>query len=127
LNLASDIKDILMEEFQIVVDNYIDRNKNLLDTLSKYQMASSRLSRAIIKASTQCGCISLCGSKPEDGEPETNVQGDLCKNCHTVIEKEMGDVLFYVAAACNALDLSIYDVLLKEKKTLSLLGNYSLK
>lgn len=39
----------------------------------------------------------------------------------------MGDVLFYLAAICNALDLSIYDVMLKEKKALDLLGNYTLK
>lgn len=124
--MATNFKDIMAEDFQIVVENYLERNRNLLDTMSKYQMASSRLSRAITKASTQCGCISLSGKKPED-EPSTAVSGSLCKNCRTVIEKEMGDVLFYLAAICNALDLSIYDVMLKEKKALDLLGNYTLK
>jgi len=122
------MKDILAEDFQIVVESCLDRNRNILDTLSKYQMASSRLSRAVTKASTQCGCITVSGKKPEDDQPTgTNIEGELCRNCRTVIEKEMGDVLFYLAAVCNALDLSIYDVLLKEKNTLALLGEYSLK
>ena len=124
--MASNIGDIMAEDFQIVVENYLERNKNLLDTMSKYQMASSRLSRAITKASTQCGCISISGKKSE-GSPTTSVSGSLCKNCRAVIEKEMGDVLFYIAAICNALDLSIYDAILKEKQALSLLGNYNLK
>ena len=104
----------------------MERNKNLLDTMSKYQTASSRLNRAVTKAATQCGCISLTGRK-RSGKAKTGVEGKLCKNCREAIEKEMGDVLFYHAAMCNALGLSIYDVMLKEKQTLFALGEYSLK
>ena len=38
----------------------------------------------------------------------------------------MGDALFYIAGIANALDISIYDVMLKEKQQLSLLKNFSL-
>ena len=117
--MAINLNDIMAEDFQIVVEEYVERNKNLLDTMSKYQTASSRLNRAVTKAATQCGCISLTA--------KTGVEGKLCKNCREAIEKEMGDVLFYHAAMCNALGLSIYDVMLKEKQTLFALGEYSLK
>ncbi len=39
----------------------------------------------------------------------------------------MGEELFYIAAICNALDLSIYDIMLKQKSNLDLLGKFSLK
>ncbi len=53
----------MAEDFQIVVEEYVERNKNLLDTMSKYQTASGRLNRAVTKAATQCGCISVSGKK----------------------------------------------------------------
>ena len=124
--MAINLNDIMAEDFQIVVEEYVERNKNLLDTMSKYQTASSRLNRAVTKAATQCGCISLTGRK-RSGQAKTGVEGKLCKNCREAIEKEMGDVLFYHAAMCNALGLSIYDVMLKEKQTLFARGEYSLK
>ena len=124
--MAINLNDMMAEDFQIVVEEYVERNKNLLDTMSKYQTASSRLNRAVTKAATQCGCISLTGRK-RSGQAKTGVEGKLCKNCREAIEKEMGDVLFYHAAMCNALGLSIYDVMLKEKQTLFALGEYSLK
>ena len=124
--MAINLNDIMAEDFQIVVEEYVERNKNLLDTMSKYQTASSRLNRAVTTAATQCGCISLTGRK-RSGQAKTGVEGKLCKNCREAIEKEMGDVLFYHAAMCNALGLSIYDVMLKEKQTLFALGEYSLK
>ena len=64
--------------------------------MSKYQTAAGRLNRAVTKAATQCGCISLSGKKRE-GQAKTNVSGKLCKNCREAIEKEMGDVLFSAA------------------------------
>ena len=53
--MAINLNDIMAEDFQIVVEEYVERNKNLLDTMSKYQTASSRLNRAVTKAATQCG------------------------------------------------------------------------
>ncbi len=120
--LTVGVKDILAEDFQITVDEYLKRNKNILDCLSKYQTASSRLSRAVTKASTQCGCVKITG------EPKTSgIDGELCDDCRDIIEKEMGDVVFYLTAICSSLQISLYDVILNEKKTLSVLGNFSLK
>lgn len=125
--MAANLKDIIAEDFQLTADQFLIRNRNLLDTLSKYQAANSRLNRAVIKSSTQCGCITLSGKKGEKEERDNCVSGSLCKNCRAMVENEMGEALFYMAALANALDLSLYDVILKEKKKLSLLGSYNLK
>lgn len=109
------MNDILAEDFQITVQKYLERNRSLPDILSKLQSSSARLNRTAVKAATQCGCIPISGEKAP------------CESCRESIEQEMGDVLFYLAALCNSLDMSLYDVLLREKKALSLLGNFSLK
>ena len=115
--------EIYAEDFQLVVDHYLNRNRNILDTVSKYEISNARLSRAIAKAATQCKCLSI----QSEGERENGIDGKLCKNCREIIEKEMGESLFYFAAICNALDISMFDTMLKEKKRLDVLGNYSLK
>lgn len=129
--MTSIMKDILAVDFQTAVDQSLTRNRNLLDTISKHQVAAARLSRAITKAATQCGCISIAGTSSAgvqpNGQPDDRVSGALCKSCRAMVEKEMGDLLYYTAALCNALDLSLYDVLLREKKTVDLLGNFNLK
>ncbi len=117
-------KDIIAEDFQLAVESSINRNKNLLDTTSKKDIFSARLTRAIVKAITSCGCISVHSEKCAG---DTCLEGKLCKNCRDVVESEMGEELYYLAAICNALDLSIYDIMLKEKSSLSMLGKFSLK
>ncbi|MBR4078857.1 MAG: DUF1573 domain-containing protein [Christensenellaceae bacterium] len=116
--MSIDLKDILAEDFQLAADSALIRNRGLMDNLSKLGTSSARLSRAITKAHTHCGCIDMS---------EKKLQGDLCEKCRGVIEQEMGDLLFYTAGLCNTLGLSIYDVMLKEKQALGLLANFSLK
>ena len=120
----TDLKDIIAEDFQLAADTALLRNRNLLDTVSKFGCSASKLSRSVIKASTQCGCVELRGVK--ESEPLPNVEGELCDKCRQAVEKEMGDALFYIAGIANALGISIYDVMLKEKQRLSLLKNFSL-
>ena len=55
------------------------------------------------------------------------VEGELCPNCRSVIEKEMGALLYYTAGLCNTLDLSMYDAILNEEKRLTTLGRFSLR
>ena len=55
------------------------------------------------------------------------VEGELCENCRSVIEKEMGALLYYTAGLCNTLDLSMYDAILREEKRLTTLGRFSLR
>ena len=118
------LKDVFAVDFQTAVETYLDRNRNILDTLSKYTVASARLERAIVKASTQCGCIAVSSTAPRS---TSGITGTLCDNCREVIEQELGETLFFLTAAASSLGLSIYDAMLSEKQALSLLGNYSLK
>jgi NTP pyrophosphatase (non-canonical NTP hydrolase) len=61
------------------------------------------------------------------GLVSSQVKGELCPECRQTIEKEIGGALFYLAALCNTLNISLYDVILKEKEALGTLGNYSLR
>ena len=44
-----------------------------------------------------------------------------------IIENEIGEELFYLAAIASAFDISLYDILLRERKKLEILGKFSLK
>ena len=131
------VKDILSDEFQYTVSELLIRNKGILDSITKYQDSNSRVNRAIIKASTQCGCIEINSTKqifPEDSDFDgirenisTHLEGSLCDNCRDAVEKEMGRNLFYLASLCNTLDLNLYDILIKELERVKLLGKYNLR
>ena len=135
--MGKSINDIFLEDFQGVVGEMLIRNRSILDVVSKIQVSGGRVNRAVVKSVTHCGCISIDGKKqtfPDDasindlsGLVSTQVKGELCPDCRQTIEKEIGGALFYLAALCNTLDISLYDVILKEKETLATLGNYSLR
>lgn len=130
------MKDIIVDEFQYTVRDLLYRNKSILDSLTKYQDSNARVNRAIVKAVTQCGCISIKGNKqnfPETDDfeeiknaMESHVSGELCDNCRDFVEKEIGKNIFYLASICNTLDLNLYDIMLKELERLKLLGKYNL-
>jgi len=127
----------MLENFQYVVSELLVRNKSILDVLSKYQQSNAKVVRSIIKAVTHCGCIQIKAGKqniPEDASltdikkyMDTHLRGELCENCRDIVKKEMGNNMFYLANLCNALGLSLYDIILEEKKQLDTLGIYSLK
>ena len=135
--MGKSINDIFLEDFQSVVGEMLIRNRSILDVLSKIQVSEGRVNRAVVKSVTHCGCISIDGKKQAfpngasindlSGLVSTQVKGELCPDCRQTIEKEIGGALFYLAALCNTLDISLYDVILKEKETLATLGNYSLR
>ncbi len=135
--MGNSINDIHMEDFQNVVNDLLMRNRSILDILSKIQTSAARVNRAVIKSVTHCGCIEIEGKKqtfPGEASIEdiqellaTQMKGKVCSECRVNIEKEIGDSLFYLAALCNTLGISLYDVILNEKETLSTLGSYSLK
>jgi len=130
------MKDLLYDHFQDSVGELLIRHKSVLDILTKYQESQSRVNRAVVKAVTSCGCIEInskkqcCGDEVEYQDlknyMDTHLKGNLCANCRDVIEKELGNNLFYVAALCNVLDVSMYDVLLKEYEKMHTLGIYNL-
>lgn len=130
-------KDILFEEFQNAVNDALNRNRSILDILSKLQGSAARVNRTCVKSVTSCGCLKINAEKqriPQESSladmgqyMNSHLEGALCEDCRDMVEKELGNHFFYIAALANALDISLYDVILKEEKNLSALGKYVLK
>ena len=128
-----------LEGFQTFIDDILIRNKSILDQTTKIQDACTHLCRTISKAATTCGCISIDATKQQytfyDNTSldeikmlmQTHVNGELCDNCQELLEKELGRVLFYLGAIANTFDVSLSEVLQKEKARTEILGKYSLK
>ncbi|HHW31292.1 MAG TPA: DUF1573 domain-containing protein [Clostridiaceae bacterium] len=131
------MKDMIMDEFQYSISELLNRNKSILDLITKFQDSNSRINRSIIKAVTHCGCLKINAKKQEFSENasleemknllSTHLEGSLCENCRDFIEKEIGRSMFYLASICNTLDLNLYDILIKEHENLKLLGKYNLR
>lgn len=129
------MKDLLCDEFQVAVDECLLRHRSILDVVSKLHEAEARVCRAALKAATSCGCVAIEARKPEIPEDatledlrrymRTHLVGRLCEQCREVVEDEIGNLLFYLAALCNLLDVSLYDVLIKEHKRLRALGRFT--
>lgn len=128
-----------LEDFQKFIKDILIRNKSILDQTTKLQDACTHLSRTISKAATTCGCVTIEATKQQYTLSEdlsldeikelmqTHVHGTLCVNCQELLEKEIGRLLFYLGAIANTFDISLSDVLQKEKERTEILGKYSLK
>lgn len=128
-----------IQEFQNYIDTVLIRNKSILDQTTKLQDSCTHLCRTISKAATTCGCITIEAHKQiytlsENSSLEeiqkmmnTHVIGKLCPSCEELFEKELGRALFYLATIANTFDVSLSDVLEKEKYRTELLGKYSLR
>lgn len=131
------MNNMMVDEFQYIVQELLVRNKSIIDQLTKFQDSNARVNRSICKAVTNCGCIKINAQKqifPDDHSYEqvrnimkTHVEGKLCDNCRDIIEKEMGSNLFYLASMCNTLDLNLYDIIIKELERIKMLGDYNLR
>lgn len=131
------MKDMLIDDFQYTAQELLIRNKSILDLITKYQDSNSRVNRAIIKTVTQCGCMTISAHKqeiPDDASldemknsVESHIEGILCENCRDAIERDIGRNVFYLASICNALDLNLYDIILKENDRIRMLGKYNLR
>ena len=55
------------------------------------------------------------------------MDGCLCESCREVIEREIGNNLFYLTSLCNILDINLYDVLLKESDKITTLGKFTFR
>jgi len=131
------MKDIIYDTFQNSVNDSLLRHKSILDIMTKYTESSARVNRAIAKAVTNCGCIEISAKKqnlPEDDSLDkmsqcldSHIEGELCENCREVIEREMGNNLFYLTSLCNDLNVNLYDVLLKENDKINTLGKYTFR
>ena len=124
------------DQFQTKVASLLVRNSNILDILTKCQICCARLCRSTIKAATGCGCTRITAEKAlsQYSEPlrpsateMAGTDGSICSDCRSSIENEIGEMLFYVASLCNALDISMADIMKREIKNVEALGKYSLR
>ena len=134
------MKDCIFDNFQNSVDESLLRHRSILDIISKLQESEARVNRAVVKSITNCGCIKVEAKKqhtPDDIDDlnldalgaslDTHMQGTLCESCREVLERELGNNLFYTTSLCNLLDLNLYDILLKEYDKINTLGKYNLR
>ncbi|ACD51917.1 DUF1573 domain-containing protein [Clostridium botulinum] len=132
------MKDIIFDDFQNSVNDSLIRHKSILDILTKYSESSSRVNRAVAKSVTNCGCININASKQNSLNEDESVDdlstylashlsGELCDNCREIIEREIGNNLFYLTSLCNNLDINLYDVLLKECDKINTLGKFAFR
>ncbi len=122
--------------FKDTVNLVLIRHKSILDIITKLQETNSKVNRAIIKSVTNCGCIQIEAGKQEVPKETTfdelseymnsHIYGELCETCKEKIEQELGNHLFYVTAACNALNIDMEEILKKEQNKINTLGKYSL-
>jgi len=129
------MKDLLCDQFQETVGEYLVRHRSVLDVMAKLQEANARINRAVTKAVTNCGCIKINAEKqqvPPDVQlqdmkqyMQDHISGQLCEHCREIVEAEMGNAIFYLAAMSNVLDLNLYDIILKEHKKLGALGLFN--
>ncbi|GAB6168943.1 hypothetical protein JCM1393_14030 [Clostridium carnis] len=131
------MKDIIFDNFQNDVNESLLRHKSILDIITKYGESSARVNRAVAKAVTNCGCINISASKqilPSDNSADdfnyslnSHLEGAICNSCREVLEREIGNNLFYLTSLCNSLDLNLYDILLKEEDKIKTLGKFTFR
>jgi hypothetical protein len=123
-------------DFQKTVSLHLIRHRSILDVMTKYQDACSRVNRALAKSVTSCGCLQVTAGKqdlPADASlsemseyVKTHLEGHLCPNCAEVIEEEMGKSLFFLAAICTLTGIDLHEIIKNENDRISTLGFYSL-
>lgn len=132
------MKDIIFDNFQNNVSESLLRHKSILDVMTKYTESSAKVNRAVAKSVTNCGCIEINAKKQDLNEEneilneftyslESHLNGCLCDNCRDVIEREIGNNLFYLISLCNSVDINLYDVLIKEQNKMDTLGKFTFR
>lgn len=124
------MSDSKSDDFQEKISALIIRNQNVLDILTKCQNSCGKICRSTVKTATGCGCLKIVGEKSFPVFPDkqySGTKGTLCPDCKSIIEDEIGEMLFYIAGLCNALGLSMKEIMKKEIKNVEVLGKYSLR
>lgn len=126
----------LCQTFQEAVSQYLIRHRSVLDVISKLQESTARVNRAVVKAVTDCGCVQVEASRqqcPADisywemkEHMQTHVKGDMCEQCHEVLEQELGRNLFYATALCETFNLRLDELVEAERKRIATLGVFNL-
>lgn len=122
--------------FQDKVSELLLRHRSILDTLAQHAESAIRVNKSITRTVTSCGCISVNARKqhipPEVSLEEcrkylhSHIEGSLCENCKEMLEEEMGNNLFYLAAICHLLDIQLDEIIKREYNRLEALGYFHL-
>lgn len=129
------MNDMIFDEYQNCVNDCLIRHNNILDIITKYSETNSKVNRAIAKSITNCGCINVKNISCINNE-ENNINNGIssdnktscvvCADCREVIEKEIGNNLFYLTSLCNLLGISLYDIIIREYNKMITLGKFNL-
>lgn len=126
----------ICDEFQEQVSSILIRNKSILDILAKLDEYNNRVTKSVVKSATACGCINIDAKKQNYSEKsfedmvysvDSHVSGQLCEICEEKVSEEISSNLFYIAALCDTLNLSLNDILTKETDRVKTLGVFTLK
>jgi CYTH domain-containing protein len=122
--------------FQQTVTEYLIRHRSILDVESKLSEATVRVNRAIAKAVTSCGCISIHATRQRFPAElsltevrdlmQSHLEGTLCDRCREALETEIGMALFYLAATCGLFGLDLEVAMKKEHNRVASLGVFHL-
>ncbi|MGL5633945.1 MAG: DUF1573 domain-containing protein [Sarcina sp.] len=131
------MNDLIFDNFQDTVANSLLRHKSILDILSKHQDSQARVHRAICKSVTCCGCVKIDAKKQNFCETDSmselkeclnsHLSGELCDNCRSVIESEIGNNIFYLVSLCETLGISFFDILVKENEKINTFGEFNFR
>lgn len=129
--------DFSFDDFQEAVSECLIRHRSVLDVMTKFQEASSRVNRAMAKSVTACGCMHVNASKqrfPEDPsftDPKltvsSHIEGEICPECKEVLETEIGQALFYLVGLCTLTDVDFGDIMNREWERLRMLGMFNMR
>lgn len=131
-------KDIICCDLQNKISDILVRHRSILDIMTKLEESNSRINRAIAKSVTHCGCIDINATKQElpTSDKSTfseskeyfkeHIGGSLCESCKEIIEKEIGNHMFYIGAVCNTLGINLNEAVSNELKKVDTLGVFSL-
>jgi RecJ-like exonuclease len=122
--------------FQDIVSDVLIRHRSILDCLTKYQESTARVNRSVIKAVTDCGCVSINANKKQfpvrdslkdcGKYMDSHIKGKMCEHCREVVAEELGKHLFYLAALCNTLDFKLEKLFDNEYERINTLGHFLL-
>ena len=119
-----------LDRLQQAIKKYYHRNKGIMDTLSKLNVATAKTQRAVIKTATQCGCTEIFVTKQPpgfNGEAESMLVGSVCPSCRETLEKNMGDVLFYLISLMMLTGTDTETVVTEQIRQMEWLGKFNLK
>lgn len=111
---------------------YLIADPGALQILLLIQLNACHLHQCVLNAANGCGCVSLsCApvTPPADWDCTVKIAsgdnlGKLCPNCRAAICDRLGALLFYIAALCSSMNLTLPDICESEIEKLDLLGYF---